>query len=319
MTWFSVPLMWSMYTVTAATDICGMKGEDTTPFPTSGSKIVNGQDATPCEWPWQVSLRTSTGFHFCGGTLISQKWVITAAHCINNYAFVVVLGDHNRNSDSDQFATIMNVASVSVHPEYNQQTFDNDFALVEVQNNVIYNECISPVCISELPVGAGVECYITGWGTLSSGGSSPSFLQEGKVATLSNDACDQMYGGQITSTMICAQGVTPTGQIVDACQGDSGGPLVCAQADGSFVLEGVTSWGYGCAQANYPGVWSRVSTAFHRIHHVMGTDSTTISTTTETSTEAWCNVENMGVVPHSMATMYRARNCGTYGAYYGDD
>ena len=78
------------------------------------------------------------------------------------------------------------------------------------------------------------------------------------VFTLSNEQCNVGYAGQITSDMLCAQG-TSSGGIVDACQGDSGGPLVCAGADGRYVLHGATSWGYGCAAAQYPGVWARIS------------------------------------------------------------
>jgi hypothetical protein len=244
---------------------CGAKGPDTTPLtPTvathmNGPKIVNGQDATPCEWKWQAALRTTAGFSFCGGSLVSPRWVFSAAHCVQSGTsnMVIVVGDYNKDSSSDQFEATYTVARVISHPGYNSGTMDNDFALIELTEDVVMNECVGTVCLPEEDVEDQTMCYITGWGTLSSGGSTPSILQEGLVGVVSNADCNTRYNGEILDSMLCAQG-SATGGIVDACQGDSGGPLVCEGAPGAYVLHGATSWGYGCAQAQYPGVWARV-------------------------------------------------------------
>merc|ERR1719454_718764 len=122
------------------------------------------------------------------------------------------------------------------------------------------NGCVGTVCLPGAnDVAPGSTCWITGWGTLSSGGSSPNVLQEAAVQVLSNQECkDTGYSSsQITDSMLCAQGRNSNGGITDACQGDSGGPLVCQQG-GQFVIQGATSWGYGCAGATAPGVWARV-------------------------------------------------------------
>jgi len=245
---------------------CGEKGTDTTPLGTSGDfgvKIVNGQVATECEWKWQASLRQG-GHAFCGGALIHPKWVFSAAHCVPNTqpsSISVVLGDHDKdNLGTNESA--MQVTRIISHPNYNPSNMDNDFALLELTNEATMTGCIGTVCIpdqNDQPVGGGTECFITGWGTLQSGGSQPRFLQEAKVSTLTNTLCDRKYSNaQITNSMLCAQGRNSQGAVTDACQGDSGGPLVCMR-NGKYYLEGATSWGYGCADPNFPGIWARLT------------------------------------------------------------
>ncbi|CAJ1349270.1 unnamed protein product [Effrenium voratum] len=250
---------------------CGLKGEDTTPLRFSrngvnGPKIVNGQDASHCEWRWQVSLRSLSGFHFCGGALISPKWVMSAAHCVDGASsFVIVVGDFDKDSSSDEHERTHNVLRVISHESYDSSTMSHDFALIELEQEVDMTQCVATACLPDAHVDVGQDCYITGWGTLSSGGSSPSRLQEGLVIALSNTECNARYSGSVEDNMLCAQG-TAAGGIVDACQGDSGGPLVCPRADGRHVLHGATSWGYGCAQAQYPGVWARIASILPWIH-----------------------------------------------------
>jgi hypothetical protein len=245
---------------------CGLKGVDTTPWggssDTVGGLIVNGQQATECEWKWQASLRRNSGFSFCGGSLIHPKWVMSAAHCVTSStpnSLKVVLGDHDKNVEGTNEST-MQVRRIIKHPSYSSSNMRFDFALLELQNRAPENQCIGTVCIpqpGDSPVGE-VDCFITGWGTLQSGGSAPRYLQEAKVTTVTNAACNTAYPGQIHGSMICAQGRNSDGAVTDACQGDSGGPLVC-ERNGKFFLEGATSWGRGCAQAAYPGVWARLT------------------------------------------------------------
>ena len=147
---------------------------------------------------------------------------------------VVVTGDFDKDSDGDQHERTYQVQQVISHPDYNSNTMTHDFALIELTEEVEMG-CATTACLPDLEVPVGQECFITGWGTLASGGSSPSIIQEGMVLALSNQQCNSAYTGQILDDMLCAQGTSDQG-IVDACQGDSGGPLVCPTADGTVAV-----------------------------------------------------------------------------------
>lgn len=148
--------------------------------------------------------------------------------------------------------------NIIMHTSYNNVTFDYDFALIKLDSPVDLGDCAGTVC---LPTGGDVEpgstCWITGWGHLRTGGDSPNIMQEGSVKIIKNSECGLYASNSITDRMICAQGVSSDGGIVDACQGDSGGPLVC-ETGGVWSIYGVTSWGNDCAGVDYPGLWSRV-------------------------------------------------------------
>lgn len=264
--------MWKLFVVSlwlcdslfaVAQSTCGMKGYDDTPWGRmngTSPKIVNGQDATPCEYTWQISMRQRSN-HYCGGSIISDKWILTAAHCVPGASGdTIVVGDYNKDSNNDQYQAEHSIKQIISHPKYNSRTMKYDFALIELRTAIKFNECVGAVCLPEADATTGAGCFISGWGTLSSGGSSPNKLQEAEVAVMTNEMCCGDYGyscNELHQSMLCANGRNSAGQNIDACQGDSGGPLACEER-GKWVLHGVTSWGYGCAQATYPGVYGRV-------------------------------------------------------------
>lgn len=237
--------------------------------------IVGGQEANPGEWPWQVALVNKGpdlyNGQFCGGSLIHREWVLTAAHCVDDRTAAqldVVAGIHDLDNPDPNFVR-STLTEIIVHPGWNTDTNDNDIALLHLTTPIDERPAGGPT----LPIAhvdlvadtvgplAGVMSTVTGWGnTLPNppGGTSyPDRLQMVSLPIITNAACNTAYGGDITDNMLCAAEV---GGGKDSCQGDSGGPLVVFDGGQSrWEQAGVVSFGIGCADPDFPGVYARVS------------------------------------------------------------
>lgn len=220
-------------------------------------RIVGGSEANKNSIPWQAALIRGN-FQFCGASILSPYWVVTAAHCTEGTAATTLkvrVGDHNTNSAESSEQT-RNVVAKYEHPQYNSRNVNNDMTLLKLDSPLDFNDNVQPICLRSEEVNSGTDCLATGWGTTSEGGSTPAILQQVYLPIVTPSSCKSSYGSNsITDQMICAG---DSG--IDACQGDSGGPLVCQQGtNGPWFLHGVTSWGQGCARPGFPGIWTRVT------------------------------------------------------------
>uniref|UniRef100_A0A3Q1J3V2 Peptidase S1 domain-containing protein n=1 Tax=Anabas testudineus TaxID=64144 RepID=A0A3Q1J3V2_ANATE len=262
--------------------------------PPLNTKIVGGQVASPGSWPWQVSLQIS-GSHFCGGSLINNQWVMTAAHCFGS-SVTVVLGLQTQ-SGSNPNSQSRKIAKGIMHPSYNSQTNDNDIYLLQLASPVTFTNYILPICLaaSGSTFYNGTNSWVTGWGTTSSGSLYPDDdLREVEVPIVGNRQCNCDYGvGSITNNMMCA-GLSAGGK--DSCQGDSGGPMVSKQ--GSYWIQsGIVSFGDGCALPNFPGIYTRVSQYQSWINSMISSNQPGFITFTSTGTDGDLSVTCAGLPP----------------------
>ncbi|XP_077306219.1 transmembrane protease serine 9-like [Lithobates pipiens] len=231
-------------------------------------RIVGGEDAGKGEWPWQVILQKD-GSPLCGGSLIADSWVLTAAHCfdkpVNPSDFTIYLGAHKLTDLQDPNIVSRRVKQIIVHPKYTPLASGGDITLMELEQPINFTTFILPVSLpsTNIILPEGTLCWATGWGHISENEPlpNPKTLQEVQLALIDNQHCEAMYSIElppgtkvIKDDMMCA-GFKQGNK--DSCQGDSGGPLVCS-VNGARLQFGIVSWGFGCAEPNNPGVYTRV-------------------------------------------------------------
>nr|XP_056713824.1 transmembrane protease serine 11C-like [Euleptes europaea] len=226
----------------------------------TGERISGGNIAKEEEWPWQASLQLN-GIHRCGASLISNRWLVTAAHCFRGFRDV--------NSWTTSFGARLrpptmkrNIRQIIVHEHYadNVLSHEYDIAVAEISPPVQFSAEVHRVCLPEATqvFSDNTSCFVTGWGALKDDGPSVDELRETKVKIIGNEVCNrrEVYNHAISPGMLCA-GYLAGGS--DACQGDSGGPLVTPDSRDRMYLVGIVSWGDECAKPNKPGVYTRVT------------------------------------------------------------
>lgn len=211
-------------------------------------RIVGGKPVSILEHPHQARLLVSNS-HTCGASIISGKWLITAAHCTRYPVSLYSVSVGSSGSSGIKYS----VNRIISHPMFNSNTLDYDVSLIEIKGTIVSSSVTRPIVLANVEPKSGNMVNITGWGALSESGSSPTILQAVSVPIINRGRCQNAYSGfaNVTERMICA-GVEQGGK--DSCQGDSGGPL-----SSNGTLYGIVSWGYGCARPRYPGVYTNVA------------------------------------------------------------
>ncbi|XP_072552176.1 complement factor I [Salminus brasiliensis] len=235
-------------------------------------RVVGGAESLPTQIQWQVAVQEEGSIH-CGGVYLGGCWVLTAAHCVrpkpqNFHIKFSLWKKYSKQTTSD----IVPVKNIIIHKEYNSQTYQNDIALVQLEELANEKVCLNPnpavrsVCVpwSTLQFQPGDTCTISGWGRNKEGRSAEA-LKWANVTIIGE--CKKYYKDRLHEGMECAGDLDGR---VDSCQGDSGGPLVCKDASGLSYVWGIVSWGEKCGEADYPGVYTKVAHYFEWIRFHTG-------------------------------------------------
>lgn len=247
-------------------------------------RIVGGVNTNITAVPWQVSVELANGTHFCGGSIIDAEWILTAAHCVSYNDGSPVAPNLRRVkagvTDKTAAGQIRNISQIFIAPGWNGEVREGrDVALLHLSSPLDLSgntaSAIELATVADADDHApGDTALVSGWGSLSYGGSYPDLLQSVNVPIVSNAAAQTAYLNAypgytvtITGDPLAAGDTTNGGR--DSCDGDSGGPLVVTSASGP-LLAGVVSWGEGCADVSYPGMYARVSSFVDWIFSTVG-------------------------------------------------
>ncbi|KAL8614040.1 hypothetical protein ACOMHN_023275 [Nucella lapillus] len=257
--------------------------------------VLGSQESVTGQWPWMVAIMTGDLFR-CGGSLIADRWVLTAGHCIDNLVHLperLTIVSGHVNNDVSRLGQETRVTEVVLHPE-NDYIYNSDIALLRLQTPVTLSADVRPVCLPgrvHRQWSDRLPCYVSGWGVTDIANRSSSSLKDlhsqkissilhhAKVKLWTQEKCQAVYPSRLIPSMICAG--YEQGEI-DACKGDSGGPLVCRTSNASWTQVGVVSWGEGCGTKGKPGVYTRVDSFLRWIQHLTAEDDVTASCNFET-------------------------------------
>merc|ERR1712223_2002 len=235
----------------------------------SSNRIVGGKEVNPKgKLPYQVFFQGSAGMRgcsICGGTIVNKRFVLTAAHCYNSMftTMHVIVGEHNYCGGVNEGGKFIKVKKMTLHPDYNSRTIDNDIAVLELAEDLTFTKKIKPACLpsSETKDYSGIASTVSGWGGTIGYGPNDQQPQQPRQCTLketivkllkgSDPMCSKYLKTSSSKIKLCA-----FAKDTDACQGDSGGPLTVPE-NGKYTLVGVVSYGSGCASST-PGVYVRI-------------------------------------------------------------
>merc|ERR1712233_48589 len=250
----------------------------------SNNRIVGGTESRQGDWPWAVVLGTKNTFSNrfsvqCGGTLLDQTTVLTAAHCFDQAGGpnVVRLGDHDINTSSDGAQAVdVSIRRIIQHPGWDSNSLENDICILKLSQPIQYSRDIRRACLPTQYRGqdlssvlARPQPIVVGWGSTSTGTGPTSLLRQAPVQMVTQQQCANAYR-QVSRVTIGATKLCAGEGTRDTCNGDSGGGLFSRNLGGGFAVVGVTSFGVECAREDFPGVYTRVDEYLPWIQQNMG-------------------------------------------------
>ncbi|XP_033471399.1 coagulation factor X [Epinephelus lanceolatus] len=224
------------------------------------TRIVNGEDCPPGQCPWQALLLNEEDRGFCGGTILNEYIILTAAHCMNQSRYIYVkLGEFDVAVEHGNEATHQ-VETIITHNKYRPDTYHNDIALIKLATPITFTRYILPACIPEADFAEKVlmrqsEGIVSGFGRVGEGRQPSQILQRLALPYVDRHTCIESTQLRISFRMFCAGYDTIA---KDACQGDSGGPHVTSYGN-TYFITGIVSWGEGCARKGKYGIYTQVS------------------------------------------------------------
>ncbi|XP_027701154.1 complement factor D [Vombatus ursinus] len=233
-------------------------------------RILGGREAEPHLRPYMASIQVD-GRHLCGGFLLNEWWVMSAAHCVEEMSpgatVQVLLGAHSL-SQPETSKHLYEVRNLFPHPDSNHDNIHHDILLIQLAEKATLSSAVQPLPYQRgaRDIAGGTLCSVAGWGITSHAGRKPDRLQQVELPIMDRTVCNQRiyYDNDITDKMICAES-----RKKDACRGDSGGPLVC-----NGVAEGiVTSGSRVCGNWKKPGIYTKIASYVDWIDSVLASAS----------------------------------------------
>ncbi|XP_058019489.1 serine protease 57-like [Ahaetulla prasina] len=230
--------------------------------------VIGGKEVRPHSRPFMASIQHENR-HICGGFLVRQRWVMTAAHCQipkRSAQFRVILGAHSlKTQEASQ--QIFGIQNSIAHPLFSAGTVKNDIRLLKLNRSAIFNKNVRKIKLphANTDLCPGLTCHVIGWGDISNYATIPTELMEANTTIVDRKVCNASWQGHVTKSMVCAASTSPV--LRGFCSGDSGGPLVCGKN-----VHGIVSFnGKRCGDRIFPDIYTRIANYIPWISFVLQT------------------------------------------------